>query len=272
MKAREITNDCIVLAFYGLTADAACMPSLFTDVTNWFSAVQCPTSKLSVHGRGYSGKPSSYPRVHAQVLSKGWADAKAFTVFSVTPGGVIPSLDWWAIASLDLGVGTRPYFALAARASVSTLNDDHLAKLIASCVSSLKPAYGIGCHRNHDQGPWFFAAGVNYGVSTQESPTGYEDALAVSRWGDLGMVEEVYKSGLLRNVYEINFLSEPHLRRQVDGSTLREWITNDPSRGTLNAMSEGIVMWKVQDSFLSTVRHDLRDAGCIFDWRKFLNQ
>jgi hypothetical protein len=190
----------------------------------------------------------------------------------MVPDGKIPSFDWWAIASLDLGVAIRPYFALSARASVATLDDKPLTKLVNYCVARLKPMYGIGFHRNHSQGPWFYAVGMNYASPIQQASIDYEEALTISRWGDLGVVKEVYKEGVLRDVYPHNYLSRPQLARRIGEETLEVWISSNPSRGTLTNLDERIVLWKVAGREINRIREQLCSAGFIFDWRSYLGE
>jgi hypothetical protein len=269
---RKITNDCIALGFYSVAADSNDVQLFYNEVIAWFNAVQCPPDKLSVHGKGFGGKPVGFAKTNARLFKQGFSDVKAFTVTKMLPDGAIPVLDWWAGATLDLGVGLRPYFALEARASVSTLEDDALTRLIASCLSNLKPVYGIGFHRNHDQGPGFYAVGVNYGSPVQETPIGYDEALTISRWGDLGVVKEVYKQGTLRDVYPHNYLSEPQLTRRVGGQTLQDWILSDSSRGTLVRLDDRMKLWKVAAPQIKSIREALWAAGIIFDWKTYLDE
>lgn len=188
MPSRQISNDCIALGFYGVAGDPDGVKSFYNDVLAWFDAVKCPPDKLSVHGSGFGGKPVNFTKIHARLSKQGFANVKGFALVAMLPDGTIPTLDWWAIASIDLGVGLRPCFCLSARASVASLEDDALTRLTTSCLSNLKPAYGIGFHRNHDLGPWFYAVGVNYASPTQESPIDYDEALTIFRWGDFADV------------------------------------------------------------------------------------
>ncbi|MFT5525572.1 MAG: hypothetical protein ACI9HK_003542, partial [Pirellulaceae bacterium] len=233
----------------------------------------CLPDRLSVQGKGFGGKPVAFANGDSRLQKRGFSDVKSVSVFAIVPDGAIPTLDWWAIASLDLGVGLRPYFGLAARASVSKLDDEPLRQLTRSCISNICPKYGIGFRRKHDQGPLFYAAGVNYSSSPgQESPSAYEGALTVSRWGDLGMVEEVYKQGVLRDVYPQNYLTEPQLSRMMGRETLREWIDSESSRGMLTSLDDRMMLWTVTDSQINSIRDELWSAGAIFDWKSYLDE
>jgi hypothetical protein len=274
MTNRELTNDCVGLAFYGISYDSGCAKNVFQELIEWFGAVECPPDKIAVHGPGFGGKVVGFDRVNARLLNNGFAGVSSFTIISTTPHAEIPSLDFWATASVGVSAGTSAvsYFALATRASVSGLDDEPLKILIERCLKQMKPGYGIGYHRNHDQGPWFYAAGVNYGTPIQETPVSREEALSISRWGDIGMVEEVYNKGFLRDVYPHNYLSRPLLDREIDGNSLKEWIESDHSHGTLRMLNEYLMLWKVSKQQIKSVRKELSAAGIIFDWKKYINR
>ena len=266
----EINNDCVAFAFYGVVGTAESIGTFYNDLIVWFNSVGCPPDKLSVHGTGFGGKPAVFAKTHARLSKQGFSDIKGITVFSMLPDGTVPTLDWWAISSLDLGVALRPYFILTARASITSLEDVAVARLVSSCVSNLNPAYGIGFHRNHDQDPWFYAAGMNFSSGGQGTADKYEEALTVSRWGDLGMVEEVYKQGILRDVYLHNYLSEPQLARRIGKQTLKEWISQVPSRGTLTKLVDRMMLWKVDAEQIGFVREELWKANAILNWKDYL--
>lgn len=267
-------DDCVALAFYGLDLDGQALAGFYSDLIEWFNAVGCPPDKLSVDGSGFSGKPVGFARGNSRLSKRGFSSITSLCVFSMLPQGQIPCVDWKATASVSME--TPPVsacFALAPMVSVATLENTHLARLVDSCLSRLRPAYGIGYHRLHAEGPQFYALGMNYASTVEAAvPTGeaYEAALAISRWGDLAMVKEIYKRGLLRDVYPYNYLSRTHLVSWVGGQTLQAWISGAPCRGTLTRLDSGVTLWKVPASQIQSVREQLWGAGLIFDWHSYL--
>jgi len=270
---QDITSDCIGIAFYGIDTSPEGARALYEEIIGWFDRVHCPPDKLAIQGKGFGSKPIAFSNANTRLMKRGFADIKAITVYSMLEDGQIPILDWWATAVLDVGLGLRPYFALAARASVSTLDDAPICQLIRSCVSHICPQYGIGFRRRHDQGPLFYAAGVNYSPSSgQESPCSYDEALTISRWGDLGMVEEVYKQGVLRDVFPQNYLTDQQLSRTIGQVSLGEWIESESSRGTLTKLDDRMTLWRVADSQIKQLRDELWSAGAIFDWKSYVGE
>ena len=186
----EITDDCVAIAFYGIVSDSASLASLYSDVIEWFNLVGCLPDKLAVKAPGFSGNPVGFARSHSRLCKRGFSEIKSLYVAALLPDAEIPVVDWWATVSIRLDY--EPSFVLEARSSVTTLDDDRLKRLVESCVSLLNPVYGIGYHREHDKGPGFYAIGLNY--VTMDNLTGDDDAEAISRWGDVGMANEVYMS------------------------------------------------------------------------------
>lgn len=131
--------------------------------------------------------------------------------------------------------------------------------------------------------------GVPYGFGTHLSlsdvtPYEYADAQSVFRPflpyenPDLWMVEvpsylaeapsrRRYLSGMLRLVYEVNFLRDAHLAMPIDGSDLRQWIEARPDeRGTLAAIAPGLWVWQVPVAALPSVNTACAAAGLLIAW------
>jgi len=264
---REVTDDCIAIVFYGIDPDAGSLLKFYVDLIDWFQQVECPADKLTVKGPGYSGKIVGFKRSDSRLRARGFSEIDSFEVYSILPGSTNPGTYWWATAHL-CWLERHSYFVLQARSSVTTLEDDRLARLIASCAAHLKPAYGIGYHCDFNKGPFFYAVGVifttNYG-STETPPRDEAEKKAIGGWGLVGCHECVYLQGLLRDVYPQNYLTEPQLMRQVQGKSLEHWISSDSSRGTLTKLDQRMQLWRVPDAQVQSVRGELKLAGLIFD-------
>ena len=266
---REITEDCVAIAFYGICDDPASVMQFYHDLICWYNSVGCTPDKMAVVGSGFSGKIIGFEKSHLHLRKKGFATIKSVEAFAMLPNGELPTVHWWATASLSLDY--MPHFVLQARRSITTLEDDALGRLIESCVTNLNPNCGIGYPRDHNKGPGFYAIGLNYGNDATRGHA-YEEKLTISRWGNIGMKEEVYKLGFLRGVYPHNYLSEQQLSRRVGYKTLHEWISSDSSRGSLTKLNNRMILWKVAFSHIEPIRESLWSAGVIFDWKKHLGE
>ncbi len=84
------------------------------------------------------------------------------------------------------------------------------------------------------------------------------------------MSARVWERGLLRDVYSWNFVTEPQLGKPVGNMSLEQWIQGNKQRGHLARLCDNTALWKVDEVQIPLVRHDLAEAGIIFDWKKHL--
>jgi hypothetical protein len=84
------------------------------------------------------------------------------------------------------------------------------------------------------------------------------------------MPKQVYRAGLLRDVYYWNFLTRTQLDRPVAGTTLEHWIGQDSRRGTVTPFAGDLWLWEVQDGEVTALRRALDEGGVFLDWRKYL--
>jgi hypothetical protein len=156
------------------------------------------------------------------------------------------------------------YTCFAVRASLAGVFDVLFEKIATGIATIAKPAYGIGFARPVGSGPLAYVIGAAIGA-LGHVPTGeeYEEDLRTCRWGDIGMVRQVYRQGYIRDVYPKNYLSDVHLTRTVDNLTLEQWIRQDASRGTLNRLSDGMVVWSLEPVAVQDVRRALRQRDCV---------
>ena len=84
------------------------------------------------------------------------------------------------------------------------------------------------------------------------------------------MEARIWKKGILRDVYPWNFLTQTQLSRKVNALPLQYWVEQDPTRGRIVAVCEGMSLWELDPASLPAVRQSLSEAGIIFDWRKHL--
>jgi hypothetical protein len=94
-----------------------------------------------------------------------------------------------------------------------------------------------------------------------------EEGQNIGMWGVAR--SEIGDRTILRDVYPVNFLRGPYLDGQIEGKTLREWISLDPRRGTLDLLTEGVWRWQPVTENIPVIRERLFRAGMLFYWRHF---
>ncbi len=73
-----------------------------------------------------------------------------------------------------------------------------------------------------------------------------------------------YRTGNIRDVYRLNFLSKEHLEWQISGNqNLEEWIKSSPNHGKLTEISPGFWSWYVEEHLITPIRQALIPSNII---------
>jgi len=73
----------------------------------------------------------------------------------------------------------------------------------------------------------------------------------------------------IRNVHEVNFLSDFYLNLDVFGQTLEQWINADESRGELSPLNSKAKMWIPPPEHIGTIREELFRSGVLYYYAFF---
>ena len=150
------------------------------------------------------------------------------------------------------------------RSSVATLSATSLLPIASEVARLLKPIYGIGYTRSHRLDAGFYAIGLNLDPGDL-TPEERKEQEWIGTWGETLFEDQVYRKGILRDVYPWNFLTRPHLKKKVDGVPLEQWIRQSSRRGKLGEFSKGMSLWEVGEKQIPAVRKTLRQAGLILE-------
>jgi hypothetical protein len=262
-----VSDERFVLAFYGLASSPRASEGFFFAVSRWFSELGYSPDKLGVIGEGHSGKIGDYRRSSSKLEKTGFSDVKAFDICASKPGARVPGMEYFASASFSHAGDDGGYAIVAVPSSLPSRTD--WLPIAQEIIQSVRPAYGIGFKRELSLGPVKYALGVCQGLGVGLTGEAYEEARNISRWCDIGMVKQVYRDGLLRDVYSWNFLTQPQLAKSVGSTTLELWIEQDGRRGVIALLSEGVSLWEVDEAHIPSIRQILHQAGVIFDWRRY---
>jgi hypothetical protein len=258
------SDDRLVLAFYGLKPLASGAQDLFLATSNWINELGYTPDKLGVLGKEFNGKLADYHRMRSKLEKLGFSHVTGFELHASLPNTQIPALEYLASVSYSDGSDDGGYAVVAFPSSVDALSWLPVAKKI---IEVMQPAYGIAFRRELRLGPVMFALGICQGAGLTGSA--YEEARNISRWCDMGMPKRVYMEGLLRDVYPWNFLTLEQLDRQINDTSLQNWIQRDADRGVLSQINDAVWLWEIEDRRIPAVRRMLWDAGAIFDWRTY---
>lgn len=79
----------------------------------------------------------------------------------------------------------------------------------------------------------------------------------------MGRKSKPWSGGKMRDVYPINYLTDKHMNRTVWNRRLKDWIGEDPRRGSLAAIGDECWVWRVAERNLGAVRKSLSGSGIL---------
>lgn len=128
--------------------------------------------------------------------------------------------------------------------------------ILIKIYRSLRPKYGFITLLDRIYDPIFYVAGIPY-----------QDADGASQRRLLAFQSAPHRSPTirstkLRDVYEINIVTEGHLTLRIDTQSLRSWI-GAGDRGALEEFCPGIWLWDVRGCDMPAIRARLIQAGAL---------
>ena len=148
-----------------------------------------------------------------------------------------------------------------ATAMVRMLDDPHAMSLVMTTVGQIiteefEPTYGY-C-QSTTQGTLGLLSGflslapsdirADYRQNMRWRPAStMPKAIDSSSSWQFALSQRLDCSGILREVFRENLLSEPQLNWNCDGQRFQDWIEADPARGTLRRFGDRLWHWSVPD-------------------------
>ncbi len=131
-------------------------------------------------------------------------------------------------------------------------------------VSAARPSYGYLYFRLARHCPWLWATGLGYdhpdNRGIYERP---KERHSLGLWSSPWLRFGVFNRGFMRDVFELNFLSDVVLLKQVEGLALREWIRADGARGYLEPFPGDLWLWRVPKDQLLSIADRLQAAKLL---------
>ncbi|HXK59408.1 MAG TPA: hypothetical protein PLP42_05880 [Acidobacteriota bacterium] len=248
---------CSCMALYGV-GDQMNLEDMFRMVLDLFARLGYPPDTMAILGRGFSDKAVSFERSYKKLQKKGMQDVTAIDIHALYPDCKQPLVGWRIAGSINRKAGTVVFgFDETVRGYDSEFLDE-LAVLFRRCFPF---KYGIAYRRHLERGPVLFAYGMACGLGYSEQER--REAEEISRWFNDDIDKRSFLSGLLRDVFPQNWLTDLHLSVRVGSLNLLDWIATSPSRGCLRQLESDLWSWLVEPSQIEAVRRTLAEHGLL---------
>lgn len=226
---------------------------------------------LSTSSGARTGNLRPFSKAEKTLAANGFDTINGFEMYSVAKNAKVYWHECNFAAAYKESKHEATYAFILARSDVLDIKDVSLYQFTKKAIQLLQPLYGIGYKMPRCQGPELYTIGITYGVPGYvSSGEEYERDLSICRWGDIAMERQLYREGLLRDVYLLNLLNNVQLNQKIGYLSLEQWIKENINRGRIEKLESELAIWYLEDEMLDSIRHTLKGARVIFDWRLFI--
>lgn len=252
---------------YGVTLTTSVIQELyerFVDLHRQWSG-ELPSLAV-IHGAGFSGKKVTFKAADRKLKKLGFDGVAHVTLFSTFPG-IQPQSSGYTVYS---NVDTERAKVILAGTTSYLLLDGAMQARVEAIFDLCRARYGYGLTRETDRGGpiSFYARGMATYLD-KPSLEEEEEQLTTQWWGFYVERQKVYENGELRDLYPWNYLNEKQLAMPIGGTTLRDWIRSDASRGLLEDRGSGLMLWSLTPVQITELRDTVKDAGLLFNWKHY---
>jgi hypothetical protein len=229
----------------------------YQGVVAWCNRIRRPPTHLSFDWGGSEGKLGPFGKGNERLCRLGFRDLENFAL-AVCPRGARSILD----ADIDCG-WFSDNATVVVRSTITNFTDPRFLECLGMSIATLRPEYGIGYYRLRRLGSNLYATGgrLDMGGPPEESE---EELHLLREWADQGLEPAIWRRGILRDIYPWNILTPLQIDSAIGKTTVREWILQDSSRGSLRELANDVWLWEVPQSSAERVRDTLDRAGLLF--------
>lgn len=253
MKKDKNIYNCIAL--YGPKNFTSNIAEWYTFVSHWLTDRGRKIDKVGIIGPGFSGKVEQYNKTKDKLKSMKFDGIKSFEIYSEPRGKTQAVFDWKITADINLDQGIVVFCY-----DTNIVPDSKIIveEIILELLHSTDTSYGIFYQREANKGPALYAYGMTSGLG--HSYNDMKEGDRIAKWMYIDADERKHS---LRDVYQINLLSNRHLDKPVNNITLREWITETKSRGKLEQITDKLWFWRIKTENISGIRKELGKQGSL---------
>ena len=266
------------LAFYGIESGDARMRSFHETMTSWLQVLGLDSVQIMIGRPGLGDVAGDLVSVSSALGRDGFIGVESVEIIVAPENQKGTATNYLVHATCSYG----RYAVVSLRGSVASSAGDGLMALAEGLVAALRPSYAVSFLMALSFDPMSYTMGflphLLIAFQAPEDEEGDDDDVAqdpdqaqeqLVKWGEMAMPLELYKKGVLRDLYNWNFLNKAQRSALVEGVPLELWIKADSSRGRIRPSSNDLSLWTLSSSRIDVIRPVLLRNKVIFDYREF---
>ncbi len=243
------------LRFHGFQATPSMVKHCYQLALELHSEAGNKVAHIGVTAKGSNGKLLDFPTGHRRMQRIDFASVVNFCTLADDSANA--GLEAHSPAAFYFSRQITSYGSDHSYVTFTSLKKDRewLASAGQRLCQVLCPVYGIGYERI-----------VRFGIRLSDwinDPVHRAEKWASADWEAYWAPWGVYRYGYLRDVFEMNFLSQPFLQRTIEGMLLLDWIAADFRRGLLTRLTEEVVVWRVEPDNIPAIRESVLQAQLL---------
>lgn len=255
-----------LIVFYDLYTAQLKIKEIFLYFENWMLNNGFEPKRAFIDSDQYkTDKTKSFNFIKKKILSLEPSSIHSFSISAYPPTWDIDMLD--SIASINININKPNLLSVYFLNNLLEMNKVELRKFILELIEKIPCAYAIILPKEQSKGPSLYAYGAVMGVDYND-PNSKIYISKISNWRRAYQTNNgTYKTGMLRDIYPMNFISKIHLDQPVYGGSLQQWIESSSLHGELEKFNENLWLWTVPEDKTESIANDLKDTGLIVSLR-----
>lgn len=239
----------------------------FDKVLNFEKSYGFSPSMIALTGKGYSNNKIVEFEKGLEELERSYFDGiESFSLYTTMSESLDFAFYWKILVSISISkiLGAHLYIGFYFE-QFNNYKEQIIEGLIKPLSASLKPQYGYAYISRVGDGPFGYSSGF---VHTPDNNALVEDQkeLIVKWANNMDLLSE----GKIRDLYQINILSNLQLSNQVNGSSLQDWIASDFRRGILAPFTDMAFLWSVPMDSYNESREILNNNNLLIAYDRYV--
>jgi hypothetical protein len=267
----------VQLAFFALRRKISRF-RIYQRMVRWFERLGCPVEYFT--SEKHNWRTFSYRR-YLPKLTKEFLESCEY----ISLGSAVPPIadrePWQCESKLHIsyhsGVSLRPSkLDLTADAELTGNSLAGLKEIAVEIARTLRPFYGYGFTMLWKYSPGAYATtSIIYYDDDKVKEMSALFPVETHNWPNVLCYHDnghrLFEEGVLRGLYEWNFLSQAHLERRLRRRKIRmrDWIVQEAAGTSLQQLDEDVWWWQIPQELIVPLRQALQGEYILYDYKLF---